>query len=127
MGTNFYVDAEPTCNNPAHNQQLHIGKSSGGWKFGFHGIPDRGLTSWSAWRDFLADKTIVDEYGTELTLSEFTERVENRWTPAGLGRLLCRVEPTADEIQRGFGGRFTPDNANYHDSEGYDFSDWEFC
>lgn len=130
IGTNFYVSDEPTCDNPAHTRSLHIGKSSAGWKFGFHGIPDHDppLTSWAAWQEFLADRVIEDEYGQEYTLEEFRPRVENRHIPKGLSRPICRVTPTEEEVQLGFGGRRPVRNSEieYHDPEGYDFYEGEF-
>lgn len=113
MGTNFYALADATCDNPEHTERLHIGKSSGGWKFGFHAIPERGLTSWAAWADFLAERIIVNEYGEEMTLFEFTPTVEDRWVPPNLDGLRCRV---------GLHG----DDRDFHDDEGYDFYVGEF-
>ena len=127
MGTNFYTTGDPTCDNPEHTATLHIGKSSGGWKFGFHAIPDLGLTSWEAWRTFLAGRTITDEYGTRLSLAEFTKKVEERWTPEGLDRPICRVSPTPEEIRRGFGPTYTSDPRYFHDPDNYDFCDGNFC
>ena len=115
MGTNYYAAGEATCNNPSHTPQLHVGKSSGGWKFGFHGIPDHEppLTSWRAWREFLAGRVITDEYDREVPLDEFVNVVEKRYTPPGQPGPLCRV-----------GGRYGHDN--YHDPDGFDFYDGEF-
>lgn len=136
MGTNFYVDADPTCDNPAHTERLHIGKSSGGWKFGFRAYPDRGLVSWEAWQAFLADdarrrpvfgmrprgRTITDEYGTELTPAEFAGIVEAKQAADA----WCRVAPSPDCIARGFGGMWSARAEEFHDPAGYDFHDGEF-
>ena len=119
MGTNYYADDDATCNNPAHVERLHVGKSSGGWKFGFHGIPthEPALTSWAAWREFLTGRTIWDEYGRALTLDEFADVVEKRYTPTGRKAPLCRARENAqNEWHR-----------DYHDDEGFDFYDGEFC
>lgn len=128
MGTNYYVDDDPTCNNPAHTKVLHIGKSSRGWKFGFHAIPDHQppLTSWAAWREFLAVRPIRDEYGQRLTFAAFTRVVEDRATASGTTRPICRVEPTLAEIQRGYGGRYIRSDKNFHDDDGFDFYDGDF-
>jgi hypothetical protein len=128
MSTNYYAEDEATCNNPAHTETLHIGKSSGGWKFGFHGIPDHEppLTSWRAWREFLADRIITDEYGRTLTLDEFRDVVEKRYTPTGAAGPHCRVRPTALTIRNGYGGRWSEDHGDYHDADGFDFYDGEF-
>lgn len=125
VGTNFYTDADPTCDNPEHTERLHVGLSSFGWKFLFQGYPDRGLTSWTAWRVFLAGREIRDENGRTLTLDEFTERVENRAVPQG-ELPFCRITPSARCRAVGFGGRWEPRNDEYHDPQGYDFCDSEF-
>lgn len=127
MGTNYQVTADPTCDNPAHIETLHIGKSSGGWKFSFHGIPERDLTSWAAWKAFIADKPVIDEYGQTLTLEEFTKVVEERWSPSGRNTPHCHVTPDADTKEHGFGGRWYDGGGEYHDPEGYDFFNGEFC
>lgn len=127
MGTNYYVDADPTCNNPAHTTQLHIGKSSWGWEFGFRAYPDLSLASWAQWRVFLQGRTIVDEYDETVTYAEFVAIVEDRRVPEGRDRLSCRVDPDAWTRDFGFGGRWRPDERTFHDPEGYDFYNGEFC
>lgn len=122
MGTNFYTDADATCNNPEHTETLHIGKSSGGWKFGFHAIDRLGLVSWAAWREFLRDRPIRDEYGVTLTLDEFTARVTDRGDAP-----WCRVAPSSECRANGYGGRWRPDpDHEFHDPEGFDFSRHDF-
>jgi hypothetical protein len=118
VSTNYYAEGDATCNNPEHTELLHIGQSAGGWKFSFHGIPDRGLTSWAAWRDFLAARSITDEYDRPLTLDEFAEVVEKRWTPNGRIEPRCRVEHRND---LGRGGQ-----EEYHDADGFDFYNGTF-
>lgn len=115
MGTSYYTEepaCEAACEHCSERRELHIGKSSAGWKFGFQGHPDLGLTSWAAWQQFLADKPITDEYGRTLTLDEFRKVVEERWTPRGERTPLCRV------------GR--AGSRNYHDPAGHDFYDGDF-
>jgi hypothetical protein len=128
MGTNYYAEL-PQCAHPCEHcnfdDRLHIGKSSGGWKFGFHGIPERGLTSWAAWQDFLADHIIYDEYGQMIQLGEFATIVTDRNVGRGMARPICRVDPTPAEIVAGFGGNYF-EHGDYHDVEGYDFYDGEF-
>lgn len=129
MGTNYYTETpacEVACEHCSEKRELHIGKSSGGWKFGFQGHPDLGLISWVAWQKFLADRPITDEYGRELSLDELRQVVEDRRAPRGLARPICRVEPSAEEIAVGFGGRRSPDRHHYHDPAGFDFYDGDF-
>lgn len=85
MGTNYYVKTEacPHCGRGA--ETLHIGKSSGGWRFFFAAYPERDLMSWKSWRALLAkpDSIIVDEYGREVPLTDLDARIAGH---AGLRR-----------------------------------------
>ncbi len=108
MGTNYYVQFK-TCEHCHHvPTDLHIGKSSAGWTFSFHAIPDLGLTSWEAWRYFLVDENIVDEYGRHCYLIDFVSMVERKTTEA-----------------RSHAKEYQSDN-DYLDPEGHSFSDVEF-
>jgi len=76
MGTNFYTtvfDEEDKT-----TKELHIGKSSAGWCFALHAIPERNLMSWEDWCVFLKDKKIYNEYGNSLTLDEMDNKVTSR-------------------------------------------------
>ena len=52
MGTNYYLyegsEACPTCKRPF--EPLHIGKSSAGWCFSLHVIPEEGINTLDDWR-----------------------------------------------------------------------------
>lgn len=78
MGTNYYVveDVCPHCNRGA--DKIHIGKSSGGWPFTVHVIPENGINSWQDWHTFLKDKNIQDEYGRNVSLDELNELVVSK-------------------------------------------------
>lgn len=74
MGTNYYHHRYvcPTC---GKSDVEHIGKSSGGWAFSFHGTEQ--IRSWADWQEVLQrGGSIVNEYGEALTLDEFCELVE---------------------------------------------------
>lgn len=88
MGTNYYLELKeqvcPTCGHDS-SRDLHIGKSSAGWVFGWRGYrasewesspAGRDLTSPSEWFSYLAEqveggRVIRDEYGREHSLEEF--------------------------------------------------------
>jgi len=84
MGTNYYVEAEigdacPVCKHRKEiEKELHIGKSSRGWCFALHSIPELGLTNWHNWQVFLKDKSIKNEYREQITLDELSDIVLNR-------------------------------------------------
>lgn len=69
MGTNYYLripsdDACPTCGRGSNDENLHIGKSSAGWCFALHIIPEQGINDLSDWiRLFNGPGKIEDEYG----------------------------------------------------------------
>lgn len=79
MGTNYYahLDACPTC---GKGEEMHIGKSSGGWRFMFHIYPERGINSWASWQAKLrlSRAPIKDEYGKTHTLEDFHRLVESK-------------------------------------------------
>lgn len=93
MGTNYYLhiyEGDPTpCETCGHCEreritEIHIGKSSGGWRFLFQGYPsgifedgDDPVHSLADWvREFeKGDREIRDEYGDLITLEEFLEWV----------------------------------------------------
>jgi hypothetical protein len=83
MGTNYYVKEEiqeecPVCHHREVTNEIHIGKSSAGWCFALHAIPELGLNNWHNWLVFLQDKKIKDEYGNDISLKEFKSIVLDR-------------------------------------------------
>ena len=89
MGTNYYLrkDAKPPCKccgRDYPSEELHIGKSSGGWCFSLHVIPEKGINSWLDWthRFSEAGTSIFDEYGHEITVIAMTDIVFNRGSDA---------------------------------------------
>lgn len=90
MGTNYYHHSQacPCCGRS--DPRVHIGKSSAGWTFSFHGgdLGAEGVRSWKDWQGRLSTATqnggrIVDEYGAEITLAELVGVVEDRHDPRG--------------------------------------------
>jgi len=83
MGTNYYFESAATaCPTCKHNtsEPLHIGKSSGGWCFSLHVIPDQNLNDFESWKTRFneAHSTIKDEYGCEFTPNEMLEIITKR-------------------------------------------------
>lgn len=81
MGTNYYVEVKEPCHCCGKGKvtnQVHIGKSSAGWCFALHVIPERDINSLEDWKKYLKGKKIVDEYGKRVPhvelLSIITER-----------------------------------------------------
>jgi hypothetical protein len=71
MGTNYYwAEQEAPCACCGRSfQPIHIGKSSGGWCFLLHVIPEDGIHDLADWEACWAKpgSIIEDEYGTRLS------------------------------------------------------------
>jgi len=78
MGTNYYVHFEccSHCGRPASKE--HIGKSSMGWSFSFHGTDE--IRSWKDWQKVLENPAnrIFDEYEREMPFDEFKALIEKK-------------------------------------------------
>lgn len=82
MGTNYYLHEKPPCKCCGRPfEKLHIGKSSGGWCFSLHVIPEENLLTLDDWRRRWSAPfaTVMNEYGDQVTPAELeriiTERV----------------------------------------------------
>jgi hypothetical protein len=99
MGTNYYSvkrgveeldgDAFWELRDGEGDSVLHIGKSSGGWCFSLHVIPECGINDLWDWFDLLLDpdRIIVNEYREVISFSEMFRKItqrgrpdDNRWT-----------------------------------------------
>lgn len=89
MGTNYYVD-NGTCECCKRDfESIHIGKSSYGWYFSLHVIPELGLNSLGDWKEYLKDKKIKDEYRDDITLDDLLDIIENRSHPVPTNSRVC--------------------------------------
>ena len=128
MGTNYYVAKNlcECCNR--YDREYHIGKSSYGWSFSFRGYRAEGLVSWSAWKEFLNDQIIMDEYGERIDYEWFVQNIENEKAPG----FVC--SNGHKNLQHNAEGRkpspsgytwFNPEY-DWDDEGGYSFSSREF-
>ncbi len=78
MGTNYYIKDKEclACN---RYEEIHLGKSSFGWKFSFHLHEDL-YKDVPEMMEYLLGKKIFDEYGREISYKEFWEMVQNKQT-----------------------------------------------
>ena len=77
MGTNYYLHEKPPCKCCGRsNEPLHIGKSSGGWCFALHVIPEECIDTLDDWRERWnqPESIILDEYGGIVSVTEM-ERI----------------------------------------------------
>jgi len=74
MGCNYYWRLNP------EDEPLHIGKSSGGWCFMLHVIPEKGINSLDDWGKLLLqhDSQVTDEYGRTVTIGDLLKIITER-------------------------------------------------
>jgi len=81
MGTNYYLHPQADCECCGRPfEPLHIGKSSGGWCFGLHVIPEEGIDSYDDWQERWSrpGSFIRDEYGNAITIAEMKTIINER-------------------------------------------------
>lgn len=88
MGTNYYLEGGACghCGQPLPDApRLHIGKSSMGWAFTLHIIPEDGINNLFDWieRWERPNARIVDEYGRAVTPYDMLKTVVKRHRPEG--------------------------------------------
>lgn len=118
MGTNYYSvrrgieEMEPEAfwairDEPEGDEVLHIGKSSGGWCFTLHVMPERGIEDLWNWFEILIDpeRVIIDEYHQVIPFNEMMQTItgrswprEKNWTPADYER--NNAEPGPNNLAR---------------------------
>ena len=84
MGTNYYLQEKPPCECCGRPfESLHIGKSSAGWCFSLHVIPEEGLNSLEDWlfRCSAPGAVIRDEYGEDISVGELQDVIMDRYWP----------------------------------------------
>jgi len=84
MGTNHYWHEKPPCPTCGHQTDgLHIGKSSGGWAFSLHVIPEDGIATLWDWQRKWAEpgSEIRNEYGDLISEEEMLAVVTVRARP----------------------------------------------
>lgn len=112
MGTNFYL-RQNCCTECKRYDELHIGKSSMGWAFALHVIPEQDINSLEDWQRLWETEgnVIVDEYDRTITTEELMERITMRSGKAQ------RVGP-CDDAHYGTWERFHVSNHSVADERG---------
>jgi len=82
MGTNYYHRTN-ICKHCNRYDEEHIGKSSSGWTFSFHGDREgwelkHPITSFEDWKKILKEGKIFDENDEEISLEDFIKLVESK-------------------------------------------------
>lgn len=84
MGTNYYLYQKSDCvccKRPY--QPLHIGKSSGGWYFSLHVIPEDNINDLDDWRELWSKEGAVirSEYDEPVSVAEMENIITERSWP----------------------------------------------
>jgi hypothetical protein len=72
MGTNYYIHENPCAHCGRHDEPIHIGKSSAGWKFSFNATIHKTYEEWKAVIE-AADGKIFDEYNRPISAKELLD------------------------------------------------------
>jgi hypothetical protein len=81
MGTNYYLHPRADCECCGRPfEPLHIGKSSRGWCFSLHVIPEDGINNLDDWRERWSQRSafIRDEYGSPVTAEQMESTITER-------------------------------------------------
>lgn len=116
MGTNYYWTPDPAaCPTCGHKAEIiHIGKSSAGWEFSFHGTAK--IRSYASWKNVFKGKGhIEDEYGDRLTPEQFDKIVTDRGDDLLNHHDFC-LEHHPNVMRE-----------LWKDPEGYSFASYDFC
>lgn len=78
MGTNYYVKTKecPTCHHKP--EEIHLGKSSAGWRFSFQYNGGRFYKTVKEMKMWLKDKEIKNEYGEDVSYKSFLQMVAQK-------------------------------------------------
>jgi len=127
MGTNYYWHRNVCDKCERSESVIHIGKSSGGWTFSFHGIKgewdDVKIVSFDDWKKLLQqpNSRIMDEYEREVPYDDFVSLVEDKRDSDLNHTIYCREQAAA-----GAPGYTSVTQGCWLDQEGNSFSDGEF-
>jgi len=81
MSTNYYLHKEPPCECCGRPyESLHIGKSSAGWAFSLHVIPEDGINDLDDWEALWSEDGayITDEYDMTIQPDEMMSIITER-------------------------------------------------
>ena len=82
MGMNYYLELDkcPTCGHA--KERIHIGKSSMGWSFSFHGIrdpwSDYQVRSYQDWLELFSRGQIFNEDDEKIEIKDFKDMIERK-------------------------------------------------
>ena len=135
---NYYLHQGICSHCNKADKAIHIGKSSTGWKFNFHGyaatVGGVELTSFEDWYNFIVRddaSKIFNEYGIEIDKIEFFNMVLAKQKDAlGTAEVWNKAYYDKDPAaQEAFGQFWNSDLSKVYklDKDGYTFTYQDFC
>ncbi len=122
MGTNYYTVMNK-CEHCGWQDTVHIGKSSAGWQFSFHGTDQ--IRSWKDWQRVLEGTpgpAIVNEYGGPISIPQLKAIVEgSKGKKDHIQELRDSSDTSCTAIEDAIDA-----GTDWHDPEGWSFSAGEF-
>lgn len=91
MGTNYYLHQKPDCECCGRPfEPLHIGKSSGGWCFALHVMPEDNINTLDDWRElWIKPGTFIrNEYGENVLIDDMESIITERTCHGGKPRRI---------------------------------------
>ena len=83
MGTNYYFH-QAVCEHCVRSDEpLHIGKSSAGWCFTLHVIPEKQILDLEDWKRIfqIPVSKIIDEFGRNVSVADMLSNITDRYWP----------------------------------------------
>ena len=77
MGTNYYTKVN-FCTKCKRGEEIHLGKSSAGWKFAFQYNGQKFYKDIKEMKEWLKGKVIKNEYGERVSNKSFWKLVESK-------------------------------------------------
>lgn len=80
MGTNYYLHKNVCQCCGRSEETLHIGKSSAGWHFSLHIMPEENIASLADWKKLwsISENIIKNEYGIVIGPDEMVDTITKR-------------------------------------------------
>jgi|GEM_PF-4767749 len=76
MGTNYYTRVNE-CSHCERYDEIHLGKTSSGWKPTLQWNDGKYYSSWKEMKNWLEGMKIYDEYGRRVLVRDFIEIIES--------------------------------------------------
>ena len=121
MGINYYWRYN-ICEHCDRYDNIHIGKSSHGWTFSFHGMVRKpwddesilNIVSYKDWLHFFKKETgkIYNEYGDWVSVKQFKYIVESKRNAKLNHTIYCRKSEECSTREHGFKTCFLDDDGN---------------